>query len=69
MYGFRKCSLFARIAPGKASTLVGTFPRIKRRKARVLLFPRMPSVIVDHSSHSVWHGKSNGHGTTQETDA
>lgn len=44
MYGFRKCSVFARIAPGKASTLVGMFPRIERRKTRVLLFPRMPSV-------------------------
>jgi len=64
MYGFRKCSLFARIAPGKASTLVGMFPRIERRKMRVLLFPH-------DAKRKLWtilpagarHGKSNGHGT------
>src|SRR5215471_15615295 len=42
VHGFRKCCADNNSAR-KASTRVGTFPRAKRRKTWVLLFPRMPT--------------------------
>src|SRR5690348_14289033 len=67
MYGFRKCSVAERRAQGKASSLVGMFPRIEPRKRRVLALPRTPKTgVVDHSFLSERHGSANAHGTAQE---
>jgi hypothetical protein len=48
---------------GKASTLVGMFPRIEPRKRRVLFVPRSQPQVVGHSSLCARYGTNNGHGT------
>ena len=57
-----------RNSSGKASTLVGTFPRIEPRKRWVLLLSKTPKTgVVGHSSLSERHESSNEHGTAQES--